>query len=81
MRDMMNLFVKNVGDADRAVRLALAIVLVVAGIFLFSPPWTYVIFLVALIATLTAYTRSCGAYTVLGVSTMEKKAPSKARKK
>jgi len=78
----MKLFEKNIGGADRALRLLLAVVLVLVGIFLLSPPWTYVIFLVALMSSLTGYTRTCGVYSVLGISTMEKKsAPRQPKQK
>ncbi len=68
----MKLFEKNVGNTDRLLRFVLAVVLAAAGYFMLSEPLNYAAYAVALILLFTGTTRSCGAYTVLGINTMEK---------
>lgn len=80
----MGFFDKNVGNADRVVRLVLAYALVGVGVFLLVPPVSYVAFVLAIILAFTAATRFCGAYPLLGINTIEKSAmqkPAKTRKK
>lgn len=80
----MGFFDKNVGNADRTVRLVLAYVLVGVGVFLLVPPLNYAAFVLAIILAFTAATRFCGAYPLLGINTLGKAAaqkPAKARKK
>lgn len=75
----MKFLEKNVGDMDRALRIALAFVFVGIGIFMLAPPWTYVAFLLGLVMALTVMTKSCAAYTLLGISTMGKKSASRKK--
>lgn len=72
----MKLFEKNIGNTDRMVRFALALVFVGAGVFLLQEPLNYIAYLLALVMIFTGATRSCGAYTLIGINTLEKK-PSK----
>jgi hypothetical protein len=76
----MKFFEKNVGDMDRAIRIVLAFVLVGIGIFMLTPPLTYIAFLLAVVMVFTGATKSCGAYTLLGINTMGKKPEAKRKK-
>jgi len=75
----MKLFEKNIGDADRVLRFLVAVVFAAAGYLMLQAPLSYVAYLVALVLIFTGATRSCAAYSVIGISTMAKqeKTPKK----
>jgi hypothetical protein len=65
---------KNVGMTDRIVRILLGLILIVAFAMNYVPtPWSYIVALIGLILLVTGAVGTCGLYSVLGVSTMEKK--------
>jgi len=59
---------KNVGNMDMLVRIILAIIIGALGWY-YQSWWG----LVALLPLLTAFTRVCPAWTIFGISTIEKK--------
>ncbi len=66
--------VKNVGTADRAIRIILGLVLIGAGMAgLVSTPWLYIVLPIGVILFLTGIMQRCPAYTLLGFSTFEKR--------
>jgi type IV secretory pathway TrbD component len=58
---------KNVGSADRNIRLVLGVVIIIAGVVLQS--WWG---LIGLVPLLTAGLNFCPLYTVFGISTNKK---------
>jgi hypothetical protein len=58
---------KNIGSADRNIRIGLGIVIIIAGILLQS--WWG---LIGLLPLLTAGLNFCPLYTILGISTNKK---------
>jgi len=66
---------RNIGKADKALRMVLGIALL--GVFLLnfqSSPLLYVpVLLVSLLLLATAATESCWLYSLLGFSTLDKK--------
>lgn len=59
---------KNVGPADRAIRILLGIVIILLGV-LFKSWWG----LIGLLPILTGVIGWCGLYSLLGISTLKKK--------
>jgi len=57
---------QNIGSFDRAIRLALGVILVLAGTIVFNNPLVTV---VGLALFLTGVIRFCGIYKMLGIST------------
>ena len=66
---------KNVGNADKAVRIILALVAVYfAYTGTFEAAWvTYVLYAVAIIMLLTSLMGSCPCYSIFGMSTCKVK--------
>jgi len=64
---------KNMGSADRIIRILIAIV---AFYFAYkgavASPWNYVLYAVAAIMVLTSLVSSCPLYSIFGMSTAEK---------
>ena len=58
---------KNVGSADRNIRIGLGIVIIIAGVVMQS--WWV---LVGLLPLLTAVLNFCPLYAILGISTNKK---------
>ena len=58
---------KNVGEQDRKVRLAAGALIVLWGVFAHS--W---LALIGLILMATAFMRTCPAYSLMGMNSMEK---------
>jgi hypothetical protein len=70
----MNLFEKNVGDLDRAVRIVLGAALLGSAVFsLVEAPLSYALGLVGAILVLTGVFGRCGIYSVFGINTAKKK--------
>jgi hypothetical protein len=70
----MNIGEKNVGMIDRIVRIVLGLILIVAFAMNYIPtPWSYLVAFIGLIALVTGAIGTCPLYSVLGMSTMEKK--------
>jgi len=59
---------KNVGNMDMVVRIILAVIIGALGWY-YQSWWG----LVALLPLLTAFSRVCPAWTIFGISTIEKK--------
>jgi hypothetical protein len=70
----MKFLEKNVGNTDRVIRFVLAVVFLASGLFMLAAPLSYVAYLLAAIMLFTGAMRTCGAYSVLGISTVEKQA-------
>jgi hypothetical protein len=65
---------KNVGMIDRVIRVILGIVLIVVfALHKVAAPWSYLILLIGLIALVTGVVGTCALYSILGMSTAEKK--------
>jgi hypothetical protein len=66
---------KNVGMIDRGVRIILGIVLIaVFALNMVAAPWSYLVALIGLIALVTGVAGTCPLYSLLGITTLEKKA-------
>ncbi|MFH0737474.1 MAG: DUF2892 domain-containing protein [Candidatus Micrarchaeota archaeon] len=73
---------KNIGSADRMIRVVFAVAFILTGLFLVAEPWNYVSYLIALVLLITGVTQMCCLYSLLGMNTLEKKeAPKKAAPK
>jgi len=71
----MNIGEKNVGMIDRVVRIIIGIVLIAAfALNIVAAPWSYLVALIGLIALVTGAVGTCPLYSVLGFTTMGKKA-------
>ncbi|MCX8195274.1 MAG: DUF2892 domain-containing protein [Candidatus Micrarchaeota archaeon] len=72
---------KNIGMADKALRMVLGVVLI--GVFLLNyahDPLLYLlVFAVGLILLATAATESCWLYSLIGFSTLERKKEAKKK--
>jgi hypothetical protein len=65
---------KNVGMTDRIVRIVLGLILIIAFALNYVPsPWSYLVAIIGLILLVTGALGTCGLYSVLGMSTLEKK--------
>jgi hypothetical protein len=61
---------RNVGDTDRKLRAAAAVVLVLAGLLVGPGGWLAIVaYLLAAVMVVTAAAGFCPLYAVLGVST------------
>ncbi len=66
--------IRNVGGADRVVRIILGIALVALGLLgVLEGGWAIAGYIVAAIALVTAFTRYCPANQALGVNTARPK--------
>jgi hypothetical protein len=63
------MFKKNVGDADRAIRIMLGLALISLAFVGPQTIWGWV----GVIPLATAYMRTCPLYAMLGISTCPKK--------
>lgn len=68
---------KNVGKTDMMVRLVLGVAAFAAGFLYLSEPLNYVAYLLGVIWLVTGASRTCPAYSLVGVNTAEKAAPKK----
>lgn len=59
----------NIGQIDRFLRLALAILLLQAGYFWLATPWSWLAYGVALVLLLTALVRYCPIFGLIGIRT------------
>jgi hypothetical protein len=65
---------KNVGMADRIIRIIVGIVLIaVFAMNLVGSPWSYLVLLIGLIALLTGIFGTCALYSLFGITTASKK--------
>lgn len=62
---------KNIGEIDRKIRLFVGIVLILIGIAVLKEIWSYVTIIFGLVLIITALTKFCGLYTILGIKTCE----------
>lgn len=63
----------NMGNADRAIRLIVAVAAVLIGIFVVkNTTIQYVLYGVAGIFTLTSLVKFCPLYTIFGINTCKK---------
>ena len=60
---------KNVGEKDRRIRFALAIVLILAGLFLQGGPLGGALILIAAILMISSAVHFCPGYALLGKTT------------
>lgn len=73
---------KNVGKADATIREILGIILIGLGIYSRNSILLMVVLVVlGLIAIITGLVGFCSLYTLLGISTVEKKPARKGRKR
>lgn len=68
---------RNVGKLDQGMRIAAGIVLL-AVLGLVEGPWRW-IGLLGIVLLVTAFARTCPAYTLLGVSTADKRSVGRGR--
>ena len=73
--DLLKLFTEeNVGGLDLMVRSFLgSAAIVVLALGWVSPPWRYVVALIAFVGLYTGMTRHCTPYVLIGLSTARKK--------
>lgn len=65
----------NIGMIDRVVRIIIGIVLIaVFALNMVAAPWSYLVALIGLIALVTGVIGTCPLYSLLNMSTLEKKA-------
>lgn len=70
----MNIGEKNVGTIDRVVRLIVGIAFLAGfALNMVAAPLSYLVALIGLIALVTGAIGTCPAYSVMGISTLEKK--------
>jgi len=70
----MNIGEKNVGTIDRVVRLIVGIAFLAGfALNMVAAPLSYLVALIGLIALVTGAIGTCPAYSVIGISTIEKK--------
>ncbi len=66
---------KNVGMIDRVIRILLGIILLYTFVVnMIAAPWSYLVALIGLILLVTGIVGTCPLYSMLGMSTMGKKA-------
>lgn len=64
----------NVGGADKTTRLVLGILLIAVGLFAnLGTTWTIVVYVVAVIALLTAFVGYCPLNALFGIDTCKSK--------
>lgn len=64
------MFQKNVGSADKVVRILLAVVFVVlAATGVLVGTWMYVAYAAAIVLVLTSLFSFCGLYAIFGMNT------------
>lgn len=71
-RKEIEMLKKNVGSADRMIRIVLGLALV-AGFFMTSGSYSWLYLVGAAVALGTAAMNSCALYTILGVNTCKTK--------
>ncbi len=65
---------RNVGMTDRLVRVVLGIILLGLFVLNYIPsPWSYLTAFIGLVLLITGAVGTCGLYSILGISTIEKK--------
>jgi hypothetical protein len=65
---------KNVGMADRIIRIILGFILLYAGATMLSGILMYLVLLVGLVLLLTGIFGTCALYSLLAMNTLKKKA-------
>jgi hypothetical protein len=69
----MNIGEKNVGTIDRVVRIIVGIAFLAGfALNMVAAPLSYLVAIVGLIALVTGAIGTCPAYSLIGISTMEK---------
>jgi len=64
------MFQKNVGSADKVVRLILAVILIaLAATGVLVGTWVYVAYAVAIVLVMTSLFSFCGLYAIFGMNT------------
>jgi hypothetical protein len=64
---------KNVGMIDRVIRIVLGIVLIAVVVLnMVAAPWSYLVVIIGIIALVTGALGTCGLYSLIGMSTLEK---------
>jgi hypothetical protein len=77
----MKLFQKNVGEADRAVRIVLGLLLFGAILWgLVTDTIAWIVAIIGIAALATGIFGTCMLYTVLGINTHATKAKGKKKK-
>ena len=70
----MNIGEKNVGTIDRVVRIIVGIAFLAGfALNMVASPLSYLVVLVGIIALVTGAIGTCPAYSIMGISTLEKK--------
>jgi hypothetical protein len=70
----MNIGEKNVGMIDRVIRIIVGIAFLAGfALNMVAAPLSYLVALVGLIALVTGAIGTCPAYSLMGISTLEKK--------
>ena len=62
---------KNVGSIDKVIRFIVALVAIWAGYSLVPNPWNYVLYGVAAIMVITAFTSTCPIWLATGINTIK----------
>jgi hypothetical protein len=66
----------NIGNTDRQIRIILAIILMIIGIF--EGPW---ISFIGILVLITVVTKFCGIYKLLRINTCKEDKPVKSKRK
>jgi hypothetical protein len=70
----LNIGEKNVGTIDRVVRIIVGIAFLAGfALNMVASPLSYLVVLVGIIALVTGAIGTCPAYSIMGISTLEKK--------
>ena len=65
---------KNVGNTDKLIRYIIALIAIVIAISgLVISPWTYVLYAIAAIMILTAFSSTCPIWLATGFNTLKNK--------
>ncbi len=62
----------NVGNADRIIRIVLAIIFFVLAFTVFAGTWKWIFIVLGLIALITGLVRFCALYPLFRISTVHK---------
>ncbi|MDB9822309.1 DUF2892 domain-containing protein [Deltaproteobacteria bacterium] len=64
---------KTVGSADRVIRIIAGLILIIISFFVLSPILKIIFIILGIIALVTAATRLCLLYSLLGINTSKEK--------
>lgn len=63
------MYKQNESKLDQQIRIGIAVISLLLGIFVFTGTLQIIALIVAIMATITGYTGFCALYKILGIST------------